>query len=119
MSASQDKQNAWALRMRFTSVTETEEYAKLNFVDKFRHYGHLLNGAGLAFISSIQNETSRAVTEEGIFEVLKNVTISSIRVCMYYSKSQKCISCSSGLSYVGNDEAREPSGNLREAIKGP
>ena len=83
--ASQEKQNAWAERNSLAK--ESEEYAKLDDVEKFRQYGHLLNGAGLAFISSIQNMTSRAVLEEGIFTVLNSVPISSIRVCMYDSAS--------------------------------
>ena len=80
MSASQNKQNAWTIR--FGPVTETEEYAKLNDVEKFQQYGHMLNGAGLGFVPFLQNGTSRPVIEEGLFEVLNNVSMSSIRVCV-------------------------------------
>lgn len=80
MSASQEKQNAWTLR--FGPVSETEEYAKINDVEKFQQFGHLLNGAGLGFVPFIQNGTSRQVIEDGIFHVLDNIPISPIRVCM-------------------------------------
>ena len=79
MSASQEKQNAWTLR--FGPVSETEEYAKINDVEKFQQFGHLLNGAGLGFVPFIQNGTSRQVMEDGIFHVLDNIPISPIRVC--------------------------------------
>jgi hypothetical protein len=80
MSASQENQNAWTLR--FGPVSETEEYAKINDVEKFQQFGHLLNGAGLGFVPFIQNGTSRQVIEDGIFHVLDNIPISPIRVCM-------------------------------------
>ena len=80
LSASQNKQNAWTIR--FGPVTETDEYAKLSDVEKFQQYGHMLNGAGLGFVPFIQNGTSRPVIEEGLFEVLNNVSMSSIRVCI-------------------------------------
>ena len=86
MAANQEAQTAWALR--FQAVMETEEYAKLDSVDKFRQYGHLLSGAGLGFISSIQNRTSSQVVEEGISEVLNNIPISASRVCMRFTSSK-------------------------------
>ena len=81
LSANQEKQNAWVAR--FTPGLESEASASLIDEEGFQRYGHLLNGAGLRYLADLNNHSSRSVLEEGMFEVLKNSPISSIRVCSF------------------------------------